>query len=204
MPGLTENTTNFGSGQSYGRPGTIRIRSNGVADNPGVIQLDAVNASGTVTTYRLWVDDTGQLRRASSYPTNQDSDGVIVGDIAERQVIVHVPTLVGGSDIAGRPFFAPEGPSGSTFSLVRGSFVSIGTNNVPSGQTLTVGLTSPAGTVVSTGRTSSLTAGGRLALGSFSNTSLNAGQVVRFNITQTATATLNSGGYLQVAYRRRS
>lgn len=51
----------------------------GTANKPGILALDAVSDAGVVTTFYLWVDDTGDLRISSTFPTNQDGDGAIVG-----------------------------------------------------------------------------------------------------------------------------
>lgn len=51
-----------------------------VADKPGLLRLDSVHPTTLVVTpYYLWVDNTGDLRISSSIPTNEDSDGTVVG-----------------------------------------------------------------------------------------------------------------------------
>lgn len=51
----------------------------GVANKPGILALDAVDDSNVVTTFYIWVDHTGDLRIGSTFPTNQDGDGAVVG-----------------------------------------------------------------------------------------------------------------------------
>jgi len=60
--------------------GKFHVETPSKADNPSCIMLDSVNDSGVVTTYFLWVDSNGALRiLVDAPPTNQDSDGTIVG-----------------------------------------------------------------------------------------------------------------------------
>lgn len=59
--------------------GGIACCAKATADKPGILRLDAVADDGTVTPYYLWVDSTGDLRIHTSIPTNQDSDGTVVG-----------------------------------------------------------------------------------------------------------------------------
>ena len=57
-------------------PGT----STGLPDYPSCLMLDGVtDTTGAVITYWLWVDSAGKLRIHTAAPTNQDSDGTIVG-----------------------------------------------------------------------------------------------------------------------------
>jgi len=48
-------------------------------DKPACLVLYTTNSSGTQAAYWLWVDSNGALRIASSEPSDQDSDGTIVG-----------------------------------------------------------------------------------------------------------------------------
>ena len=59
--------------------GPTNVTGTGLANKPGILALDAVSDAGVVTTYYLWVDDTGDLRIGSTFPTNQDGDGAVVG-----------------------------------------------------------------------------------------------------------------------------
>src|SRR3990170_4971161 len=44
----------------------------GLVDRPGGLVLEAVGASGAVTTYWLWVDRNGLLHSKTSEPTDED------------------------------------------------------------------------------------------------------------------------------------
>jgi len=58
----------------------FHIKTIGTPDKPSILAMDAVaDSSGVRTTYYLWVDTTGDLRIHSAIPTNQDSDGTVVG-----------------------------------------------------------------------------------------------------------------------------
>lgn len=200
MPSTQRHTTNYGDGTTRHPAATVRLRSSGSADDPSVLQLENVNAAGTVGTRYLWPDTNNRLRFGTTYPTDQDGSGI---DIEERQTHYVTESLGQGVDISARPFWSYEGASGGTCSLVRGSVVALGAIRVPSGQTLTIGLTSPAGTVVTLNRTSTIAAGGRVSLGTFANTSLNTGQVVRLSVTQDTNGTLTGGLALQMSYAPR-
>lgn len=51
----------------------------GYTDKPAILAMDAVGASGAITTYYLWFDRTGDLRTANAIPTDEDGSGTIVG-----------------------------------------------------------------------------------------------------------------------------
>jgi hypothetical protein len=52
-------------------------------EKPSIICLYATaDTTGVKTPYYLWVDTNGKLRIHTAVPTNQDSDGAIVGDQA--------------------------------------------------------------------------------------------------------------------------
>jgi hypothetical protein len=49
-------------------------------ESPSILCLHATaDSTGVKTPYYLWVDSTGDLRIHTAIPTNQDSDGSIVG-----------------------------------------------------------------------------------------------------------------------------
>lgn len=55
------------------------IKTVDVANKPSIMALDAVSDSNVRTTYYLWVDSDGKLRVHTGIPTDQDSDGTVVG-----------------------------------------------------------------------------------------------------------------------------
>jgi len=71
--------TSFGSRRSAIQ-GSVAIESGGVANQPSVLMLDAVDALGVVTTNYLWVNRNGKLRISTVFPVLELSDGVAVGD----------------------------------------------------------------------------------------------------------------------------
>lgn len=76
-------TTKVG-GAGRGEQGILHVtaqssKGTGTANKPSLVALDAVADNGTITTYWLWVDSTGDLRIANAIPTNQDGDGAVVG-----------------------------------------------------------------------------------------------------------------------------
>jgi hypothetical protein len=49
-------------------------------EKPSILCLYAVaDTTGVKTPYYLWVDSTGDLRIHTALPTNQDSDGTVIG-----------------------------------------------------------------------------------------------------------------------------
>jgi len=68
-----------------GEQGVLAVRAptdqtgTGIADKPSVLILESVSDAGVVVTNYLWVDDTGDLRIATAFPTNQNGDGAVVG-----------------------------------------------------------------------------------------------------------------------------
>lgn len=68
--------TNLGSRRVQG---TVHVETVGTADKPSLLALDAVDDDGVVTTNYLWVDQNGDLRIGTAVPTDEDSDGTIVG-----------------------------------------------------------------------------------------------------------------------------
>ena len=74
-PGTTDTTT-LGKGD---KQHVLYVQSEEVAEKPSIIALDA-SVAGVRTTYYLWVDSTGDLRIHTSIPTDEDSDGTVVGD----------------------------------------------------------------------------------------------------------------------------
>ena len=48
------------------------------ANFPGILVLDAVTDLAAKVPYYLWMDSTGALRKHTSLPTDQDSDGSVV------------------------------------------------------------------------------------------------------------------------------
>uniref|UniRef100_A0A6M3XY94 Uncharacterized protein n=1 Tax=viral metagenome TaxID=1070528 RepID=A0A6M3XY94_9ZZZZ len=49
-------------------------------EKPSILCLHATaDSTGVKTPYYLWVDSTGDLRIHTAIPTNQDSDGTVVG-----------------------------------------------------------------------------------------------------------------------------
>jgi len=61
------------------KQGGIAACAEAEANKPGLLRLDAVNDAGTITSYYLWVDSNGKLRIYNAIPTDQDSDGTVVG-----------------------------------------------------------------------------------------------------------------------------
>jgi hypothetical protein len=57
----------------------LHITASPTAEKPGILALDSVDDDGAITTYFLWVDQNGDLRVGSAIPTDEDSDGTIVG-----------------------------------------------------------------------------------------------------------------------------
>lgn len=58
----------------------LHIKTVATPEKPSILAMDAVaDTTGVRTTYYLWVDSTGDLRIHTSIPTNQDSDGTVVG-----------------------------------------------------------------------------------------------------------------------------
>lgn len=56
------------------------INTEATPDKPGLLVLYAVaDTTGIKTPYYLWVDTAGKLRIHTAVPTNQDSDGTVVG-----------------------------------------------------------------------------------------------------------------------------
>ncbi len=55
------------------------IQAKPEANMPALLSLDAVNDSGVITQYYLWVDSNGKLRISNTIPTDQDADGTVVG-----------------------------------------------------------------------------------------------------------------------------
>lgn len=60
--------------------GIVVINTKPVPEKPSILCLYATaDTTGVKTPYYLWVDSTGDLRIHSAIPTNQDSDGNVVG-----------------------------------------------------------------------------------------------------------------------------
>jgi hypothetical protein len=59
--------------------GKFHVETPGLADNPACVILDSVSDAGVVTPYYIWVDSAGNLRIHTAAPTDQDSDGTVVG-----------------------------------------------------------------------------------------------------------------------------
>ena len=59
--------------------GKFHVDSPPVADMPSCLILNSVDDNGVLTPRYIWVDDTGVLRVGTSAPTDQNSDGTIVG-----------------------------------------------------------------------------------------------------------------------------
>jgi hypothetical protein len=58
----------------------VVIDTEATPDKPSILCLYAVaDTTGVKTPYYLWVDSTGDLRIHTAVPTNQDSDGTVVG-----------------------------------------------------------------------------------------------------------------------------
>jgi hypothetical protein len=69
--------TSLGTGMSQGM---VVIDTVATPEKPSILCLYAVaDTTGVKTPYYLWVDSTGDLRIHTAVPTNQDSDGTIVG-----------------------------------------------------------------------------------------------------------------------------
>lgn len=65
--------------ENEGAHGKFHIESPDLADNPSCLVLNSVDDNGVVTPYFVWVDQGGNLRIHTSAPTNEDSDGTVVG-----------------------------------------------------------------------------------------------------------------------------
>jgi hypothetical protein len=63
----------------------VEIGAQAAADKPGILSLVAVDDTGVRTPYYYWTDSNGVLRKHTSIPTNQDSDGsaVVASDAAD-------------------------------------------------------------------------------------------------------------------------
>ena len=56
------------------------VNTQPTVEKPSILCLYAVDPStGVKTPYYLWVDNTGDLRIHTALPTNDDSDGTVVG-----------------------------------------------------------------------------------------------------------------------------
>ena len=75
---VTTDSTTLGSGN---KQHVLYVQSEETAEKPSIIALDA-SAAGVRTTYYLWIDSTGDLRIHTALPTDEDSDGTVVGDQA--------------------------------------------------------------------------------------------------------------------------
>lgn len=72
---LTDGALQVNGAPSHG--GMLALDSGG-ADKPGVLRMATGEAEGS--NFYLWVDSNGNLRIASALPTDEDGDGVVVGD----------------------------------------------------------------------------------------------------------------------------
>ena len=90
------------------KQGGVACTSSGNADEPGILRLDAVSDAGTITPYYLWMDSSGNLRKSTSIPTNQDSDG----DTVDTDLSVTGPT--GDTGIGATGLTGGTGPTGLT------------------------------------------------------------------------------------------
>jgi len=62
------------------RQNILVVNTVAAVEKPSIICLYAVNpTTGVKTPYYLWVDNTGDLRIHTALPTNDDSDGTVVG-----------------------------------------------------------------------------------------------------------------------------
>ena len=71
--------TTFGDGHSV--RAIVRVRAIPKADKPALLALEAVDDSGLVTVYYLWIDDTGAVRVNNAVPTDQNSDGTSIAQV---------------------------------------------------------------------------------------------------------------------------
>lgn len=226
MPSIQLNTTNFGTAQGASTVGSIRLVSGGAANQPGVLQLDAINDSATVTTYRYWTDSSGRMRRASTYPTDQDSSGADVtaslatGSVVNRTIAANTVTP-GTMSASAREIFVPI----NFFSLTQGTDLSnrvvyrntsVTTLNagscfirfdnaqrVISGSSLTIGIgVSAARDMFTRSFTTSQAAGSITSLTAGSVTTLAASTNLRFDLTTSANCTLTTGQILWFPQKR--
>jgi len=72
----TTGATCFGSTEEQG---IVMVETNNIANKPSILGLYAVSDTPERLAYYLWVDSTGDLRIHTAIPTNQDSDGTVVG-----------------------------------------------------------------------------------------------------------------------------
>jgi len=74
--------TNFGrtplANGVGGVHGQVTLVSGG-HDAPGLLALQCHNASNVLVTAYVWIDSDGVLRASAAIPTNQDTDGTVVG-----------------------------------------------------------------------------------------------------------------------------
>jgi hypothetical protein len=73
----SDGETRFGS-QAPGVQGTLYQASKGAAGKGSVLALDGISAAGATTTWYFFVTAAGVLRRASTYPTDTETDGTAV------------------------------------------------------------------------------------------------------------------------------
>ena len=71
--------TTFGDG--YSVRAIVRVRAIPKADKPALLALEAVDDSGLVTVYYLWIDDTGAVRVNNAVPADQNSDGTSIAQV---------------------------------------------------------------------------------------------------------------------------
>lgn len=226
MPSTQLNTTNFGTAQGASTVGSVRLVSGGAADQPGVLQLDAINDSAVVTTWRYWTDSSGRMRRASTYPTDQNGSGADVtaslatGSVVNRTIAANTVTpgtmsasareifvpirffsLTQGTDIANRVVYRNT----SVTTLNAGScFIRFDSaQRVIAGQTISIGIGTAAGLdLFRRAFTTSQAAGSLTSLSAGSVTTLAASSNLRFDVTTSANATLTTGQILWFPQKR--
>ena len=59
--------------------GGVLIETVAAADKPSILGMYATSDAAERTAYYLWVDSNGDLRIHTAIPTDQDSDGTVVG-----------------------------------------------------------------------------------------------------------------------------
>jgi len=75
----TECTTKLKAPYPTGPRGQQFVIEDAGHDKPGCLVLYRTDGSGTQAAYWLWVDSNGKLRIHSAEPSDQDSDGTVVG-----------------------------------------------------------------------------------------------------------------------------
>lgn len=201
------STTGYGDAQ---RQGKLLVAAGEANSNAGLLKLQSRNASGTITTYNVWVSSDGRLRYATTEPSNQLTSGtdvvstlpagsVATADLAdsavtplkssaamqEMPVTYRIEDLALGADISGRTIFRTT----TTMSLNRGSaFASFREAvSIASGDTFSLGLgTTAAFNLFGRSWTSTIAAGTFTSIAVGSVSAISTSTNIRLDVTQSA------------------